>query len=68
MNEVSIIINGVRYDAVERPPLQKGESPCRECDICDLWEYDGFPCDEVIGYNRVFKKSVKSLKYESGND
>lgn len=61
--QVSIIINGVRYDAVERPPFQKGESPCRECNICDLWEInDGFPCNEVIGQNRVFKKSDKKFE------
>ena len=64
MNEVSIIINGVRYDAVERPPFQKGESPCGECNICDLWEKGYFPCDEVIGKNRVFKKSENKLKHE----
>ena len=52
MNEISIIINGVRYDAVKRPPRQKGKSPCSECDICDLWEInDGFPCNEIIGEN-----------------
>ena len=63
MNEISIIINGVRYDAVKRPPRQKGKSPCSECDICDLWEInDGFPCNEIIGENRVFKKSDKKFE------
>jgi hypothetical protein len=52
MNEVSIIINGVRYDAVksEKPLSCEGcEIPMAEaCCICDL--------------KGVFKKSTKSFE------
>lgn len=61
MNEVSIIINGVRYDAVEKP---KGFDVCNGCDICELYEVKDiiFPCSKIIGSNRVFKKSDKSFE------
>lgn len=57
MNEVSIIINGVRYDAVE-----KDGSSCRQCDlkqgcynyrICRAFERSG---------KTIFKKSTKSFE------
>ena len=61
MNEVSIIINGVRYDAVEKP---KEGYVCNGCDICDLYDVEDiiFPCSEIIGSNRVFKKSDKKFE------
>lgn len=61
MNEISIIINGVRYDAVEMPEHKEGVSVCNGCDICDLYEVNDiiFPCSKIIGSNRVFKKSDK---------
>ena len=61
MNEVSIIINGVRYDAVEKP---KGVDVCNGCDICELYEVKDiiFPCNKIIGSNRVFKKSDKKFE------
>lgn len=64
MNEVSIIINGVRYGA---EPLNTPVTI--ECDCCDLYNKDGYSeclylnrCPLFRGY--VFKKSEKSLKYE----
>ena len=66
MNEVSIIINGVRYDAVEKPEYKEGVYVCDGCDICSLYEEENiiFPCSKIIGRNRVFKKSDKSLRNE----
>ena len=58
MNEVSIIINGVRYDAVEGD----GCSNCKLksfCDIC-IGEF----CVIFGAYGKIFKKSIKSLKDE----
>ena len=67
MNEVSIIINGVRYDAVEV------DEPTEECLTCALKEY----CDNVDIYTNGgftalcayllespfnFKKSTKSFE------
>lgn len=57
MNEVSIIINGVRYDAVEKP---KFGGVCGKCDICDI--IPNFPCNNLIGGDRVFKKSNKKFE------
>lgn len=54
MNEVSIIINGVRYDAVEGVEI----CSCKGCEIED-------ECENVIGLctnNTVFKKSTKSFE------
>lgn len=52
MNEVSIIINGVRYDAVESERLYA----CMGCEI---------PIDEVCGLCKgkiIFKKSDKKFE------
>ena len=57
MNEISIIINGVRYDAVEKPKLG---SVCGMCNICDI--IPNFPCCDLIGVDRVFKKSDKKFE------
>ena len=64
MNEVSIIINGVRYDAELVPTT----SPLtNECIYCDLRKEDGTSeclklshCPLFLGY--IFKKSTKSFE------
>lgn len=65
MNEISIIINGVRYDAVKNPhsPIY---DDCDLLDICD--DLDNRAClscvklcHQTIG-NRHFKKSNKSFE------
>ena len=65
MNEVSIIINGVRYDV--QPLSTKVVDECREC---DLYNKDGESeclklnsCPLFNGY--VFKKSDKSLRNDT---
>lgn len=60
MNEVSIIINGVRYDAVEISEGVYGNSVCGKCDICNI--IPNFPCSYLIGGDRVFKKSNKKFE------
>ena len=64
MNEVSIIINGVRYDAVES---SKRGCVCHECDLeklCDNNLPDGVIdlCATFVGKLRRFKKSTKSFE------
>lgn len=64
MNEVSIIINGVRYDAVEekdtndnsRCDFYSKEAHCRGCII----GIDS--CERLIGVYGVFKKSDKKFE------
>ena len=65
MNEVSIIINGVRYDAVDIPPYV---SKCVHCDVvinafCCAAGVRNL-CDDVfhIGEHRCFKKSDKKFE------
>ena len=58
MNEVSIIINGVRYDAVE----YDGNNPCRDCDFKNLCIETDLNCEELIGSLRIFKKSDKKFE------
>lgn len=60
MNEVSVIINGVRYDA--EPALFNS---CKECDLtdcCEKVEMVFFTCSALIGMYRCFKKSTKSFE------
>ena len=55
-NQVSIIINGVRYDAVE----EDGCSNCKLksfCDIC-IGEF----CVIFGAYGKIFKKSDKKFE------
>lgn len=65
MNEVSIIINGVRYDAVEQNnPRIVG---CENCDIKDICEsprgHDFIRlCSCVRGHQVCFKKSDKKFE------
>ena len=64
MNEVSIIINGVRYDAVD------DTSCCASCK-CDLYDKDKgckpcfigmVACERLIGIDGIFKKSDKKFE------
>ena len=61
MNEVSIIINGVRYDAVEI----KTKFSCEECDLLYLCEKEQYMCLCVIldvEENKHFKKPDKKFE------
>lgn len=62
MNNVSVIINGVRYDAVK--PQYAGNC-CRECDLTDFCkkaEMNISTCPVLIGMDKCFKKSTKSFE------
>lgn len=56
MNEVSIILNGVRYDAVEAGHCDI----YAKCSNCKLFLQTA--CIALIGVNRVFKKSDKKFE------
>lgn len=59
MNEVNIIINGVRYDAYP------ADNACNGCDLegfCNRIEFDIYSCYAMIGANMVFKKSDKKFE------
>ena len=61
MNEVSIIINGVRYDAVDA----KTEYSCEECDLrhlCEKTQYMSLCLILDIEENKCFKKSDKKFE------
>ena len=61
MNEVSIIINGVRYDAVK----SKAEFTCEECDLrhlCEKAQYMSLCLILDIEENKYFKKSDKKFE------
>jgi hypothetical protein len=61
MDEVSIIINGVRYDAVET----KTEFTCEECELRDLCQQVQYTClchIFDITVNQGFKKSDKKFE------
>lgn len=62
MNESSIIINGVRYDAVL--PLCENNC-CNECDLADFCkkaELNFTTCSALIGLDKCFKISTKSFE------
>lgn len=65
MNEVSIIINGVRYDAVAGNNMYFCDG-CELRDICDDGDYYNQTLCEKFRVARasIFKKSTKSLKDE----
>ena len=66
MNEVSIIINGVKYDATDASLIEK-RNPCGYCDIFDycLNKCTGEVCYAVGVGKKIFKKSDKKLvEYE----
>ena len=64
MNEVSIIINGVRYDAVDdnrtfgshNCDLYDKDKGCRPCIIGMV------ACERLIGIDGIFKKSDKKFE------
>lgn len=62
MNEISIIINGVRYDAVDTTDVEW----CHCCDLCEMCNEHDFAsselCNEVFGSNKIFKKSDKKFE------
>ena len=60
MNEVSIIINGVKYDAVDTCSI----SHCNQCDFIDICPASYPHLCEIfkIGNLRVFKKSDKKFE------
>jgi len=61
MNEVSIIINGVRYDATTP---QDTDNCCYECDFVDLCnevELHNYTCFALIGSDRCFRESHKKF-------
>ena len=58
MNEVSITINGVRYEAVESPSDPIQYPPCSECDLseeCDISDFTTF-CVRHVSENGYFKR------------
>lgn len=63
MNEVSIIINGVRYDAVDIPKEHELR-PCAYCDIADFClEASGdVTCIHFGIKDKHFKKSDKKFE------
>ena len=61
MNEVSIIINGVRYDAVENI-IPKDCYGCDFANYCDKIEFNIYTCHAMIGDDKYFKKSDKKFE------
>ena len=60
-NQVSIIINGVRYDAVD---VGCDNGGCKNCDLsqwCCSCDFD-FTCGVLYYSNVVFKKSDKKFE------
>ena len=58
MDEVSIIINGVRYDAVAHTDSMS----CDDCDVDNYCDCACSFCDSFNLYKQVFKKSTKSFE------
>lgn len=62
MNEVSIIIDGVRYDATD---AKNSEYACKECHILHLCERRPYTCICLafeLDETKCFKKSTKSFE------
>lgn len=61
MNDVSIIINGVRYDST----AENLGNICNTCDLQELCESKSVcvseACAELLGNGYNFKKSIKSF-------
>lgn len=55
MNEVSIIINGIRYDAVD-------DTNCMDCSFFDLCDYNSGICITLGIPLKIFKKSDKKFE------
>ncbi len=65
MNEVSIIINGVRYDAVDN--IELALANCQYCDLLDMCKaHCNLNLCEYLGVNLycVLRNPIKSLKDE----
>lgn len=59
MNEVSIIINGVRYDAVEA----ECSFSCADCDLIDICQKEHNICCALgVSMYDCFKKSDKNFE------
>lgn len=63
MNEVSIIINGVRYDAVKGNHMHFCDG-CELREICDDGDYyNQTLCEKfTVAWASIFKKSTKSFE------
>lgn len=62
MDEISIIINGVRYDAIAPKYADDG---CSECDLkefCNKTDFHNYSCYAMIGNHRCFIKSTKDFE------
>lgn len=59
-NEVSIIINGVRYDSFRDETVKR----CDDCELPCEKVSEHFPawCGNLIGMDSVFKKSTKNFE------
>lgn len=66
MNQVSIIINGVRYDAVSILPNPTFCSICSQCHFNEVCEREYLAlsefCNEFLEKEQVFKKSDKKFE------
>lgn len=64
MNEVSIIINGVRYDAVVSNNTTDGNASCEECDLFEKCHERTFMhlCSSFLTRCQIFKKSDKKFE------
>ena len=62
MDEISIIVNEVRYDAIAP---KYADDACSECDLnefCNKTEFHNYSCYAMIGNHRCFKKSTKNFE------
>lgn len=59
MNEVSIIINGVRFDAVVLDNTTDDNASCEECDLFEKCHERTFLhlCSSILARCQIFKKS-----------
>lgn len=64
MNEVSIIINGVRHDAVVVDKTTDGNASCEECDLFEKCHERTFLhlCSSFLARYQIFKKSDKKFE------
>ena len=62
MNEVSIIINGVRYDAVEDNECVDCSDVCALDTLCTRYMFITQFCEHIVNEGYVFKKSDKKFE------
>lgn len=64
MNQVSIIINGTRYDTSVVDQSEGYDAICEECDLLEDCNDDNFfhLCSSYLSENCVFKKSTKTFE------